>query len=341
MSGRVAMLAEAQKFQLHRIPRPEPGHDELLIRVQECGICGSDLKMWAGTHAFIRPPVVMGHEVVGVVEQSGAAVALLPGTPVTIFPPIGCGTCFHCRNDRQQLCESMEFIGGQRAGGLADYLLVPASHVLQIPNEVPPGLRVLIEPVSVAVHAVARGASSAEDRCLVLGAGPVGMFTALVLRERGAEQVIVVDVIGERRRRAEVAGFDTFDPSVESLSDGVSRLLRPEGADVVFECVGSQATISAALAVTRKGGTTVIVGNSPPTLEVDGLALQRGDRSLVGVLMYDRKDFLIAMSLLADGLLESLDTSALVVHYDFDSVDDAFDDARSGQLSGLKAAVRL
>ena len=297
--------------------------------------------MWAGTHAFIRPPIVMGHEVVGVVERAGAHVPISPGTPITLFPPVGCGTCFHCRRGHEQLCEGMEFFGGQRAGGLADYLLAPISHVLEIPAEVPPELRVLIEPLSVAVHSVARGASTHDDRCLVLGAGSIGLFTAFVLRNRGAAQVVVADVLADRRRRAERAGFETIDPLAEDLTHGVARLIRSEGADLVFECVGSQPTIAAALAATRKGGSTVIVGNAPASIELDGLALQRGDRSLIGVLMYEIDDFRTAMRLLADGLLDSLDAATLVVHYHLDRVGEAFADAKTGQLAGLKAAVQL
>lgn len=341
MTGRVAVLSAPKRFVVEHAAPAEPAAGEVLVRVGECGICGSDLKMWSGTHAFMRPPIVMGHEVVGVVESVGEGVELERGQAVTLFPPIGCGGCFHCASGREQLCEEMEFFGGQRAGGLADYLLAPASHVIPIPERVPPELRVLIEPLSVAVHGVARGAPDPGDRCVVVGAGPVGLFTALVLRTRGVAQVVVADVLPERVARAAEAGFEALDVREESLDAGVSRLIRPEGADVVFECVGSQETIGASLAATRKGGRTVIVGNAPAEIAVDGLALQRGDRSLVGVLMYDLQDFGTAMDLIADGLFDPFERSSLVARYQLDRIDDAFVAAKTGSLTALKAAVRL
>jgi L-iditol 2-dehydrogenase len=341
VTGRVAVLAAAERFELREADAPAAGAAEVVVRVRECGICGSDLKMWAGTHAFMRPPIVMGHEIVGVVEEVAPGVALERGVVVTVFPPVGCGACFHCARGREQLCEEMEFFGGQRAGGLADYVVVPASHVLPIPDTVPDELRVLIEPLSVAVHAVARGAPAKADRCVVLGAGSIGLFTALVLRSRGVGDVVVSDLLADRRRRAAEAGFATIDPTSEGLPDAVTRLVRPEGADAVYECVGSQLTIAEALAATRKGGKTVIVGNAPADLRLDGLALQRGDRSLIGVLMYDLRDFETAMRLLAEGLMDPLDATSLVARYRLELVGEAFRDAKGGTLHALKAVVEL
>jgi 2-desacetyl-2-hydroxyethyl bacteriochlorophyllide A dehydrogenase len=341
VTGRVAVLCAPERFELREAEAPAAGAAEVVVRVQECGICGSDLKMWAGTHAFMRPPIVMGHEIVGVVEEVGAGVEVAPGTTVTVFPPVGCGACFHCESGHDQLCEAMEFFGGQRAGGLADYVVVPASHVLPIPDAVPHHVRVLIEPLSVAVHAVVRGSPAPDDRCVVLGAGSIGFFTALVLRHSGVGDVVVSDVLPDRRRRAEETGFATIDPTSEPLREAVRRTIRPEGADAVYECVGSQPTIADALSVTRKRGKTVIVGNAPSDLRLDGLAIQRGDRSLIGVLMYDLEDFRTAMRLLADGLMEDLEPATLVARYRLDRVAEAFRAAKLGTLSGLKAVVEL
>ncbi|HEY6961013.1 MAG TPA: alcohol dehydrogenase catalytic domain-containing protein [Gaiellaceae bacterium] len=341
MTGRVAVLTAAQHFELQQSEPPAPANGQVLVRVQECGICGSDLKMWAGTHAFMRPPIVMGHEVIGVVAATGNGSGPAPGTAVTLFPPVGCGRCFHCRADREQLCEAMEFFGGQRLGGLADYVLAPATHVFEVPERIPPHLRVLIEPLSVAVHGVERGAPQPGEQCAVIGAGAIGLFTALVLRARGFEDVVVAEPLAARRAVAEQAGLRVFDPTGMDAVAQIGARTRPEGADVVFECVGSEATIATALAATRKGGRAVVVGNAPAALTVDGLALQRGDRTLVGVLMYDRSDFHTAMALLADGVLDGLDDTALVARYQLESVGDAFAAAKAGRLDALKAVIAL
>jgi len=339
--SRAAVLTEPTQFEFKTGPVPAPGPDEVVIRVEECGICGSDLKMFAGTHAFMRPPIVMGHEISGTVHDTGPDVRLAPGTPVTVFPPVGCGHCFHCRNGREQLCEAMEFFGGQRAGGLADYVVVPRSHVLTVSTRVPKDLRVLIEPLAVAVHGVARGTADAGERAVVIGAGAIGLFTALVLQRLGLNEVVVAEIDPRRLRRAASLGFTPLDVLKAPIPSSVVRLVRPEGADCVFECVGSQETISAALAATRKGGRTIIVGNAPSTLEVDGLAIQRGDRSVVGVLMYDLADFTTAMSHLADGLLDGIPPEEIVTRYPLDRIADAFADSKTGDLPSLKAVVEL
>jgi L-iditol 2-dehydrogenase len=341
VTGRVAVLTAAEQFELQQSEPPSPVVGQVLVRVQECGICGSDLKMWAGTHAFMRPPIVMGHEIIGVVAASGEGSSLAPGTPVTLFPPVGCGRCFHCRSGREQLCESMEFHGGQRLGGLADYVLAPETHVFEVPEAIAPPLRVLIEPVSVAVHGVERGAPAAGERCAVIGAGAIGLFTALVLRARGFEDVVVAEPLAPRRALAQQAGLAAFDPTGRDAAAQIRERTRPEGADVVFECVGSEATIATALEATRKGGRAVVVGNAPPSLQVDGLTLQRGDRTLVGVLMYDRADFHTAMALLAEGLLDGLEGDALVARYQLERVGDAFAAAKAGRLEALKAVIAL
>lgn len=341
MTGRVAVLTSPQQFELRRSEPPAPADGQVLVRVQECGICGSDLKMWAGTHAFMRPPIVMGHEVVGVVAASGGGAQLAPGTPVALVPPVGCGRCFHCASGREQLCESMEFFGGQRLGGLADYVLAPGTHVFAVPEAIAPGLRVLIEPLAVAVHGVVRGAPESGERCAVIGGGAIGLFTALALRARGLDDVIVAEPLAARRALIDQAGLTAFDPSGTDLAAEIRARTRPEGADVVFECVGSGPTIAAALEAARKGGRAVVVGNAPPLLEIDGLALQRGDRTLVGVLMYDRSDFHTAMELLAGGLLDGLEQDALVARYQLERVGDAFEAAKTGRLEALKAVIAL
>jgi threonine dehydrogenase-like Zn-dependent dehydrogenase len=342
IDGRLALLAKPERFELMRRPVLEPSAHDVLIRVHACGICGSDLKMYAGTHAFLRPPLILGHELYGTVERVGleaAAAGVQVGDSVCVFPPVGCGECFHCRSDNPQLCEQMEFFGGQRPGGLADYILVPSTNALPIPDDVPEESRVLIEPLSVAVHGVARGLVEQDERAVVLGAGAIGLFTALVLRARGLDDILVLDPRAARRERAGRFGFPTADPTGTDLRSIVADRVRPEGADCVFECVGSGETIAAALRSTRKGGRAVVLGNAPPVLELDGLTLQRGDRSLVGVLMYARRDFEESMRLLAGGLLADADPAQITDRFPLDDVGNAFRAAKSGLIAGLRVVV--
>jgi L-iditol 2-dehydrogenase len=335
------MLEAPKRFAIASLPVPEPGEGEARVRVRDCGVCGSDLKMWAGTHAFLKPPILIGHEVYGTIDELGSGTnGLGPGTPVVVFPPVGCGHCFHCRSGRPQLCADMRFFGGQLPGGLAEHVVVPEANLIPVPASVPLHERVLIEPLAVGVHAAKRAAVVAGETGVVLGAGAIGLFTALAARARGVERLLVGEPSSARRERAERLGLDSFDPRETPLADAVAERILPEGADVVFECVGSEETINAALAATRKGGRAVVVGNAPATVELDGLALQRGDRSLVGVLMYDRQDLVDAIELLEGGLLGELPEDDVVQPFTLDDVGDAFAAAKDGTLDAVRAVVR-
>jgi threonine dehydrogenase-like Zn-dependent dehydrogenase len=339
--GRYAMLEGPRHFAIDRGSIPEPGTGEVRLRVHDCGVCGSDLKMWAGTHAFLRPPLLIGHEIYGTVEEVGDLTnGIRPGMPAVVFPPVGCGSCFHCLRGQPQLCADMRFVGGQLPGGLAEHVVVPEGNLIVVPDGVPAHQRVLIEPLGVGVHAVARAQVEPGESAVVLGAGAIGLFTAVVARLRGIERVLVGELSPARRARAEALGFETFDPATTSALAVVADRIRPEGADVVFECVGSEETIGAALLATRKGGRTVVVGNAPATFELDGLALQRGDRSLVGVLMYDKDDLVEGMDMLAGGLLGGLSEHELVQPFALDDVGVAFAAAKDGSLDAVRAVVR-
>jgi threonine dehydrogenase-like Zn-dependent dehydrogenase len=335
-SGRFAMLIGPSEFALDRRDAGEPSRGEALVRVHDCGVCGSDLKMWSGTHAFLRPPLLLGHEIYGRVES---AEHLEPGTNVVVFPAVGCGSCFHCLGGQAQLCADMVFHGGQLPGGLAEHMIVAETNLLPVPPGIPESQRVLIEPLAVGVHAVSRAAAETGECAVVIGGGAIGLFTALAARARGLD-VLLFELSAARRARAESLGLTVADANGVRIRDVVADRVRPEGADVVFECVGSSETIAAALSATRKGGRAVVVGNAPASLEIDGLELQRGDRSLVGVLMYERRDFIAAMDLLAGGLLESLPESSLVQRFSLDDVGAAFTTSKNGTLTALRAVVQ-
>lgn len=339
--GRYAMLETPKHFSVGHRSVPEPAEGEVRLRVHDCGVCGSDLKMWAGTHAFLRAPLLLGHEIYGTVEELGSRTnGIQAGSAVVVFPAVGCGTCFHCERNQPQLCADMRFFGGQLPGGLAEHVIVPEDNLIVVPDTVPEQQRVLIEPLGVGVHAVARAQIEPGETAVVLGGGAIGLFTALVARARGLEIVLIGEPSAARRSRAEALGFETFDTDTTPVAEAVTARIRPEGADIVFECVGSERTINAALAATRKGGRTIVVGNAPATVQIDGLALQRGDRSFVGVLMYDKDDLVEGMNLLADGLLSALPDESLVEAFTLDDVGAAFTAAKDGTFDAVRVVVR-
>jgi L-iditol 2-dehydrogenase len=318
---------------------PEPGAGEARVRVAECGLCGSDLKLSSGQHPTLRPPLVLGHEFHGTVDAVGPGVdGLEPGGAVVVFPPVGCGHCHNCRRGEPNLCVSMTFVGGEHQGGLSDAVTVPAANVIPVDPRVPEDRRVFVEPLAVGAHAAARGAVGPDEAVLIIGAGPIGLFTALALRHAGVERILLSDVAADRLALARRLGAgETVDTGEADLEEHVRRAVRPEGVDVAFDCVGSAATAADALRLTRKGGRAVLVGIMPQELQVDGVALQRQERALIGVQMYRREDFGTAMEILAGGALPAGED--LVRRYPLDDVASAFEALRSGRRDALKLVV--
>jgi threonine dehydrogenase-like Zn-dependent dehydrogenase len=340
MRTRVALVSEPERLEVEERSLAEPGPGEALIRVRECGICGSDLKMYAGTHPILRPPLVPGHEFYGTVEAVGEGAAVELGALVSIFPTVGCGHCFNCRRGFPHLCPDMELIGGQRQGGLAELVVVPAANLLPMHPDVPEHARVLVEPLAVGVHAARRAGVAPGERVVVVGAGPIGLFTALALRHQGVEDLLLADLSEERLALARRLGAPaTVNSGEVDLGGHVRAEIRPEGVDVAFDCVGVDATAREALALTCKGGRAVIVGLMPAEMRVDGVALQRGERTLVGVQMYVREDFATAMTILAAGAVPAED--GVLCPYALDDVDEAFRALKAGQPRALKSFVAM
>ena len=343
MNARVAVLTAAETLEVEERPI-EPGEGEAMVRVTACGICGSDLKMYSGKHPVLKPPLMLGHEFFGTVEAVGRGAAqgeaTAEGALVTIVPPIGCGHCYNCRRGSQHLCEQMTFIGGQLPGGLAELVSVPSSNLLAVDPGIAPELRVLIEPMTVGVHAARRSLASPEEAVVIIGAGPIGVFTALALRHFGVERILLSDLSDERLELAAKLGAgETVNGGQVELGDYVREVVRPEGADVGIECVGSQATAEQALAVTAKGGRGLLVGIAPERLDLDGVTLQRGERTLIGVQMYERDDFVTAMEILASGVIEP--SPELFDEFDLSDVSGAFARLHEGPAGSLKTIVRM
>ena len=336
MDTRVALVSSPGSIHIESQRLREPGEDEVVVRVAECGLCGSDLKLYSGRHPKLQPPLVLGHEFHGTIEVGAAGVE--EGERVAVFPPIGCGRCHNCRLGQPHICSSMTFVGGEHNGGLGDLVTVPAANALLMDPGVPEDRRVFVEPLAVGVHAASRGAVAPDEQVLIIGAGPIGLFTALALRHQGVERILLADLAANRLELARRLGAgDTVDTSTVSLADHVRDEVRADGVDVAFDCVGGQATASDALGLTRNGGRAVLVGITPRDLQLDGVVLQRGERAVIGVQMYTREDFRTAMEMLAAGALAQ--GEALTRRYPLDDVATAFADLDAGRRDVLKLVV--
>jgi len=195
---KAAILENAGRIEVRDVRDLRPAPDELLIRTAYAGVCGSDLHAFRGKHPFRKPPVILGHEVAGTVVECGASVeGFRPGDRVTVMPLLPCGTCLLCRMGRANVCLNKRVPGvGEWLGSFAEYSLAKASVAFKLGAATPFELGVLAEPLAVGIHSVFRQARvAAGGRVIVLGAGPIGIFTAMAARAAGAGEIVMTDLL--------------------------------------------------------------------------------------------------------------------------------------------------
>ena len=269
------VLSEYKQLDLVDMAKPQPGEDDVLIRILACGICGSDVHGYDGSTGRRLPPVVMGHEAAGIIEAVGGAVTgFQPGEHVTFDSTVFCGKCFYCRRGQVNLCDRREVIGVstsdfRRTGAFAEYVTVPGHIVYPLPENMPFAHAALIEAVSVAVHAVSLTPIALDDTVVVVGAGMIGLLTLQAALLAGAGRVFVFDVDDTRLETARSLGATgTFNSQNANSMTDIQELTSNRGADVALECVGIADTVKLAIDVVRKGATVTLVGNVAPTVEI-------------------------------------------------------------------------
>jgi L-iditol 2-dehydrogenase len=269
------LLKNYMELELTEMPAPEPGPDEVLVRVSACGICGSDIHGLDGSSGRRIPPLVMGHEASGVVAGIGARVSgLREGDRVTFDSTVSCGGCFFCRRGDINLCDNREVLGVscgdyRRHGAFAEYVTVPRHIVYKLPDNLPFEEAAMIEAVSVAVHAVNLTPIRLGDTAIVVGTGMIGLLAVQALRLAGCGRLIAVDVDEAKLRMAGALGADDLvNAATQDVPGAVRELTGDRGADVAVEAVGATRPIRAAIDSLRKGGALTLVGNITPKVEL-------------------------------------------------------------------------
>ncbi len=268
------VLSEYRRLDLQDVPLPRVAAGDVLVRVRSCGICGSDVHGYDGSSGRRIPPVIMGHEASGEVAAVGDGVQdFAPGERVTFDSMISCRNCLFCRRGRPNLCEDRRVLGVscedyRRHGAFAEYVAVPEHIVFRVPDGVCFDEAAMVEPVSVAAHAVTRAAPSLGDTALVVGAGMIGLLTVQALRAAGCGRILSVDLTADRLRIAKELGADETIRSGDGTD--VAAIVRERtgglGADLAMEAVGADATVAMSIDSVRKGGRVVLIGNIAPTV---------------------------------------------------------------------------
>lgn len=297
------VISEPNKVELEDIEIPEPGSNEILLKIAYCGICGSDLHAFRGDHPFIPLPATPGHEFSAKVEKLGENVTgFQRGDRVTVEPSLTCGECYNCRIGLYNICENLRVMGCQGDGAMADYLIVPSDKVISIPDRLSLKDAALSEPMAVGVHAAKRAGGLLNKNVVIIGAGIIGLAVLISVVKAGAKNITIVDLNDQRLDKADILGATrTINATRVDAVKKINANKPFEGIDVVFECVGVEKSIRDAIEIVRKGGKIIVVGVFGKDTKVQMAYVQDRELELMGSLMYIRRDFTEAIQMLNEG----------------------------------------
>jgi threonine 3-dehydrogenase len=262
-----ALVKGAPERGMDLVTRPKPtyGENEVLIRIQKTGVCGTDVHIyewddWASHR--VKPPIVVGHEFMGVVEEVGASVTdVKAGDVVSGEGHIGCGHCFFCRTGQGHICREMKIIGVDRDGCFAHYFAFPAANVWKVRKEIPTDAAAIFDPFGNAMHTV-MAQSVAGKSVAIVGVGSIGLMACKIAAVAGALQVIAIDPQEHKRKLALGYGATVaLDPTNEGWTkELIAHTRESSGVDVVLEMSGSRAGIRDTFEIVRPGGEVALLG---------------------------------------------------------------------------------
>jgi len=319
------------------IPVPTPDRGEVLIRVAGCGVCHTDLHyIDHGTPTFKKPPMVLGHEISGIIERVAPDVTTLSeGDRVLVAAVTCCGVCEACREGRENICAQGAMLGNHVDGGFAEYVVAPAKDTFILPDEIPlEEGSIIADAITTPYHAVVnRGMVRPGDSVVVFGCGGVGLNVVQIASALGA-RVVAVDISKEKLEWAEKLGaIATLDPSGVDRVDKALRGLTGGGADVAFEVVGKPTTQDQAIASLKTGGRAVFVGYSPDVMTLNAGRVMFRELEIVGSLGCRPVDYPRVIEMVRQGRIK---LTELVTHrFPLNEIEQALDTLRSG------AAIRV
>ncbi len=301
---RAAYVVDREKVEIREIPKPDIAPDDVLVRVRCVGVCGSDLHLYNGTHAFRKWPAILGHEVAGEVAAIGAAVTkFAPGDRVTVNGVQPCGKCFPCSLGLTSVCDDKRVPGSDRwMGCFAEYFPAPESQTHKIADATDYATAVLVEPLAVVNHILDRVVTEPRKSIAVLGCGTIGMLTMYLARERGYGNIIGSDPVAASRELAtKLIADHALDPLHPGFTDRVLALTGGNGADVTVVAAGANAILDQASAITRKGGDVVLVSMMTKSIPVNSYAYVFKEQRLLGAMVYNGRDFAEAVRMVDAG----------------------------------------
>ncbi len=336
-----AVLTKAKTIEFSEIEKPVPADNEVLVKVKNVGICGSDIHAFHGKHPFMSFPIRLGHEMSGEIVELGSKVKdLKVGQIITMRPQEICNECVSCKEGRYNICNTLKVIGCQTPGAACEYFNIPADIVYAMPKALDAKLAATVEPAAVGVHAVRVNGGVKGLNVVVMGAGTIGNVTAQAAIAEGAKSVLITDLSDFRLELAKKCGIEhTANTSKVSMEEACAKAFNGEKADVFFECVGVGATVNSGIENVRKGGSVVIVGVFGYSPEVNVGLIQDREISVVGTLMYLHEDFRDAIDYMAAGKINM--RPLISKAFAFDDYQKAFEYIEEHKDESIKVMIEL
>lgn len=276
---------------------PQPKEGQLRVKVKCCGVCGSDIGIFLGGHPRAKAPLILGHEFLGTVESDGRR--LKQGDRVVCFPLLTCGHCLACRSGNSHVCNSLGLIGIDCDGGIAEYVCADEDMLFKVPDSLSDKAAVVIEPLAVIVHSMHMAQLKPLDCAVIIGAGPIGILTGIVLKHLGASKILISDVFDKRLDLARELGFTAVNSAREDFLQIVRDATGGEGCDLLFECSGSEPAALQMTDLTRVRGTICMTGVHKKPHAVNLQAINFKEQTLVGTRVYTKEDFRKSVDLAA------------------------------------------
>lgn len=306
----VLVCAAPGELKVERRDAPQPGPDEVLLRVRRVGICGTDMHIYRGTQPFLSYPRVMGHELSGEIVSAPADSGLAPGDHAYVMPYLSCGTCAACAKGKPNCCMNIRVLGVHMDGGLCEYLAVPAGLVRKVEGV---GLdeAAMVEFLAIGAHAVRRARIQPGQSALVVGAGPIGIAATLFAKLAGAQ----VTVLDARADRLDFCQAHLGADHVVTLSDDtpatLSALTDGDFYDLVFDATGNPAAMQAGFAYVGHGGTYVLISVVAADITFSDPEFHKREMSLLASRNATLEDFDAVLAAIRAG---QVPTAALNTH---------------------------
>jgi 2-desacetyl-2-hydroxyethyl bacteriochlorophyllide A dehydrogenase len=293
---------EPNSIEYIECPIPEIESNEVLLKINSVGICGTDIHAYAGRQPFFSYPRVLGHEICGTVEKIGEKVTKAEvAKRYSVIPCIPCGVCPACEEGKTNCCENVSLYGVHQDGGFTEYLAVLEDNLVLLPDNVSNSKGALVECFAISAHAVRRAQLTGENNVLVVGAGPIGLAAAAVIKAEG-HNVVIVDVAEQRLTwAADKLQTATLNALSETYVDDIRSQFNGQLADVVFDATGYDKSMTNAVNLIRNGGKLVFIGFTKGELAFHNPTFHMKETTLMSSRNATRQDFERVIELMEEG----------------------------------------